>query len=362
MNKTKLIPFDIELAKAGAKVVTRIGKTVRVGFYDVKNEDYPILCLVEEDNGRELSWSYTKNGKYHKDEDIDSPYDLFIEEEEKEKPRREYSGTDSIYVPKDDEGIREELIDAINGLWDNDALPMPLSIKRKDAWLAWLEKQGEENPADNKPKFQEGDWVVFNPGCNAHQIVRVVENTTSHTYGYDTVDDYYFNDTTEGVRLWNITDAKDGDVLYSLDSKQPFIFKNRKPHQQADVYCGINIFGKFFIENTEECIITADKYVPADKFQREHLFKKMKEAGYEWDSNKKELHKMGEKVKTHRMTNQELADWLRDCTEEHREWKYTSGDIAYSHYCYPESEAFKPVKTILIRRNHGSWQEPLVEY
>lgn len=43
----------------------------------------------------------------------------------------------------DDERIRKELIDAIQGLWDNDALPMPLSVRRKDEWLAWLIKQGE---------------------------------------------------------------------------------------------------------------------------------------------------------------------------------------------------------------------------
>ncbi|MDD6017166.1 MAG: hypothetical protein PUC18_12990 [Prevotellaceae bacterium] len=41
----------------------------------------------------------------------------------------------------EDEKIRKELIDAIQGLWENDALPMPLSVKRKDNWLAWLEKQ-----------------------------------------------------------------------------------------------------------------------------------------------------------------------------------------------------------------------------
>ena len=43
----------------------------------------------------------------------------------------------------EDKNVRKELIDAIQGLWDNDALPMPLSVKRKDAWLAWLENQGE---------------------------------------------------------------------------------------------------------------------------------------------------------------------------------------------------------------------------
>lgn len=43
----------------------------------------------------------------------------------------------------EDEKVRNELIDAIRGLWENDALPMPLSVERKDKWIAWLEKQAE---------------------------------------------------------------------------------------------------------------------------------------------------------------------------------------------------------------------------
>ncbi len=53
----------------------------------------------------------------------------------------------------EEDRIRKELIDAIQGLWDNDALPLPLSVKRKDAWLAWLEKQGE--PVD-KGEISDG--------------------------------------------------------------------------------------------------------------------------------------------------------------------------------------------------------------
>ena len=143
MNKIKRIPFDAEKAKKGAKVVTRCGYPVRIGFYDLKGGEFPIAGAVKEKDNTEAVRSFTMKGR-HYSYDKDSPYDLFIEEEEQEKTRREYSGTDSIFVPNDDEGIIEELIDAINGLWNNDALPMPLSIKRKDAWLAWLEKQGVE--------------------------------------------------------------------------------------------------------------------------------------------------------------------------------------------------------------------------
>ena len=41
----------------------------------------------------------------------------------------------------EDERIRRELIDAIQGLYDYDELPLSLTTKRKDEWIAWLEKQ-----------------------------------------------------------------------------------------------------------------------------------------------------------------------------------------------------------------------------
>ena len=63
-----------------------------------------------------------------------------------------------------------------------------------------------------EPKFHEGDWVVDNQSL-VHQIERVVENVTTHTFGYDIVGGGYFNDSSEGVRLWSINDTKDSDVL-----------------------------------------------------------------------------------------------------------------------------------------------------
>ena len=82
IGKTKLVPFDIEKAKNGAKVVTRDGHSVRIGFYDLKHEHLPILGAVQ--NGvYETPFGFTKDGKFNEGED--SPYDLFIEEEEKER-------------------------------------------------------------------------------------------------------------------------------------------------------------------------------------------------------------------------------------------------------------------------------------
>lgn len=46
--ETKLKPFDLEAAKAGAKVVTRGGQPVRIICTDKKMAMYPIVVLVEK--------------------------------------------------------------------------------------------------------------------------------------------------------------------------------------------------------------------------------------------------------------------------------------------------------------------------
>lgn len=82
MNKTKLVLFDVEKAKNGAKVVTRNGLPVRIGFYDLKGGEFPIAGAVKEKDNTEAVRSFTMKGR-HYSYDKDSPYDLFIEEEVK---------------------------------------------------------------------------------------------------------------------------------------------------------------------------------------------------------------------------------------------------------------------------------------
>ena len=160
--------------------------------------------------------------------------------------------------------------------------------KYQQGWHDALEKQGEQKLSDKvEPKFHEGDWVVYkNDIC---QIVKREEGCNKLVTVFGIEKEFVNERNLSTARLWTIQDAKGGDVLYSLDSKQPFIFKHRKPNEQAAVYCGINTYGKFFIGNTKDCVITTDKYIPADKFQRDLLFKKIEEAGYQWDAKNKEL-------------------------------------------------------------------------
>ena len=64
--------------------------------------------------------------------------------------------------------------------------------------------------------------------------------------------------------------------------------------------------------------------------------------------------------KQRRMTNKELARWLR---EKHtREWKYKDGISVYGYYGYEEKRENEEVlNNILIREDDGEWREPLVE-
>lgn len=155
---------------------------------------------------------------------------------------------------------------------------------------------GVEYNLTPKAAFHEGDWVIDKQGI-VHQVANVVENATNHTYGYDIVCGGYFNDNAEGVRLWNISDAKDGDVLY--DGNAACILRKTMEDEDDDIwidaYCGINIDNEFKVNDEDECWCLACDCVPATKEQHDLLFRKMKEAGYEWDAEKKELKKIRQK-------------------------------------------------------------------
>ena len=79
-NKTKRVPFDIEKAKQGAKVVTKDGNPVRIVSYDRKSlsGDFPICALIDVGE-YEMDLFFRKDGTTR---DIET-YNLYIEEEVK---------------------------------------------------------------------------------------------------------------------------------------------------------------------------------------------------------------------------------------------------------------------------------------
>ena len=138
----------------------------------------------------------------------------------------------------------------------------------------------------NNPKFNVGDWIT-----NGDYIWKIVE-IKPLDYMLQSQDGNIVDDTIsyvdEQFHLWTIQDAKDGDILTN-DYNSTFIFKEEYIAGKPKAYCGI-IDGYFF-EKVGGCW-TNEKCYPATKEQRGILFKKIKEAGYEWDDDMKTLNKI----------------------------------------------------------------------
>ena len=78
--KTKLVDFDLEKAKAGAKVVTRDGHRVKA-VYDIRRDE-DILSIIEYEDEEVGSFNF-EDGSYYGDGTKDGN-DLFIEEQVEE--------------------------------------------------------------------------------------------------------------------------------------------------------------------------------------------------------------------------------------------------------------------------------------
>ena len=147
---------------------------------------------------------------------------------------------------------------------------------------------GEQKPIDKvEPNFKVGDWVVY---CNddVDLITGIEEN------GYCVNNSGYSPFICESdIRLWTVQDAKDGDVLAWDDSKCIALLKNIYDEDSFNSYGFVEgCTGTFESRQSYHDIEGAH---PATKEQRDLLFQKMHEAGYEWDAEKKELIKIEQK-------------------------------------------------------------------
>ena len=151
----------------------------------------------------------------------------------------------------------------------------------------------EQKPIDKvEPKFKVGNWVVDNCG-----YVWKIEGILNQFYLLEGVEGGESRPTIEWVdktfHLWTIQDAKDGDVL--ANDISVFIYA-KILYGNPYAYCGVDKFGVF----KNNCLKhnwsnSFDNITLATKEQRDLLFQKMKESGYEWDAEKKEPKKIEQK-------------------------------------------------------------------
>ena len=154
--------------------------------------------------------------------------------------------------------------------------------------IAWLEKQGKNST--DKPRFKVGDWVVFTKYKSIYQVEKKenYEYTLRYILGGSLCLPF---SNEELIREWTIQDAKDGDVLvHSSFMFDDFIFiYNNTSILQAYCYYSNERNGFIIEDRGHHCPWNMQEVTPATKEQRDILMKAMNDAGYEWDTEKKEL-------------------------------------------------------------------------
>lgn len=229
----------------------------------------------------------------------------------------------------EDERIRKWLIGYFNQ-YIIDGMPQVFGngLNVKDV-ISWLEKQGEQKPANsycqenckgfqetgkcfadgdckakreaesndkNEPKFHEGDWVIYNN--DICQIVKREEGCNILVTQFGVEKEPVNERNLSTAKLWDISDARDGDVLFHSDSASNgiFIFKeiiDKGFAKEVICYCDYDSEDHFCLGEHHTCCWTDAKILyPATKEQRDTLFAKMKEAGYIFDFKNKEFKKI----------------------------------------------------------------------
>lgn len=173
-----------------------------------------------------------------------------------------------------------------------DNLNKALEKETPESWNKFLDGQGEQKHTDKVgPKFEVGDWVIRNDIVGGACCITQIHEpdyylTNKHTFISFSEEDKY--------RLWTIQDAKGSDVLATLGCI--LIFERFLPKDGGVSYCHYD-FGcskpQFNFNKDDNWYFGKEaKVYPATKEQCDLLFQKMKEAGYEWDAEKKELKKI----------------------------------------------------------------------
>lgn len=143
-----------------------------------------------------------------------------------------------------------------------------------------------EDEIPHEPKFKINDWVVYNEGniSRIGVITRILKKHYIITFDSEIQFPFIWGCK---LRNWTIQDAKDGDVLSS--GLWTLIFRKI---EEGFVYyhCASSSFEEFSTSNTG--CFASEQLHPASKEQRDLLFAKMEEAGYEFDFTTKELKKI----------------------------------------------------------------------
>lgn len=162
--------------------------------------------------------------------------------------------------------------------------------------IAWIKKQGKKSTDKNKPRFNVGDWVVnkFGDSWYIDSLDKKNYQVSDGKGNYN----YFPISKQDEMHLWTIQDAKGGDVIsfYSeykgnkmvqIGIIEKYVGKYGGCSNTFKIYVGVNWDNNLQIGKYMGCSVIH----PATKEQRDTFMKVMNDAGYEWDTEKKELKK-----------------------------------------------------------------------
>ena len=146
-----------------------------------------------------------------------------------------------------------------------------------------------EQKASNevKPKFHEGDWIVFNGlSLFIKEVVPGYYRTVSRTG----IPNSYDWDIDNIARRWTIDDAKPGDVLAAHEC---LVLFREIDGLNIRCYCTYHFMNNpsFYVDTLQN----KEAFHPATKEQEDQLKKAMADAGYTFDFDKKEFKKITQK-------------------------------------------------------------------
>lgn len=149
--------------------------------------------------------------------------------------------------------------------------------------------------------FKVGDWVagIDDEGDMATEMIVSFSHNKVLLVDTDGCHTEYPKTELNGFHRWTIADAKDGDVLVCYSEVKG------NPIEQAGIFkqyvgqhggCSNTFLAHTRIDWDGNIIINgymgSTNILPATKEQRDLLFARIREAGYEWDAEKKELRKI----------------------------------------------------------------------
>ena len=140
-----------------------------------------------------------------------------------------------------------------------------------------------------KPMFKEGDWIIYRDEWTREVDVLMVSNPDPNGTSLYTVrgeQKYYLEwNSLKSARLWKLDDAISGDILSYRNGQWIFIYEGMGNEPITIKYYVLLSDKGIATNNYCETILT-EGIKPATKKERDLLFTKLKETGYEWEESK----------------------------------------------------------------------------